>query len=578
VNSATIGVGLPVPVALPWRFSYYEDYGFLAREYLHTMKRVRSILSCIQDPVCLVRESTGEIIFSNEGRTGTIAETFGETMLSRLQRAFAGRNDGTVLRFTLQDPALPAGGAPMKVRATRIVLNGEPAFLLVCRRESSPQEDSHYRQLFDTSRVLFFVSSIDGEIREINASGARVLGYDTPEDLKGKSFVDLRADPEERTYFRERIESEGAVHDYEVVLRRRDGELVHCSESATLYRDPASGETLILGTIADITDRIRSEQTILKRTIDLADTNRKLTDAQNELAEKQKLASIGRLSAGIAHEINNPLGFVRSNIKSLRRTLTRMQQFFTDYDAAIATAGTGAVTGDAAGTDGSARTPDEIVALVSELRKGHKIDRALEDIDELFDETSAGLDRIQSIVSHLKDFSRAGANEDVGDYDLPAGVDAALALAAAEFAEYATVEREYSPVPPIECNANQINQVLLNVILNAADAIRRAEGRDGVIRIVVAPEGTDRVSCRISDNGTGMPGNVKARAFEPFFTTKNAGEGSGLGLSTAYDTVVNGHGGNMEIESTTGTDAAAAGTTVSITLPVTFRGGSSDGG
>ncbi|MEX2442710.1 MAG: PAS domain S-box protein [Alkalispirochaeta sp.] len=398
------------------------------------------------------------------------------------------------------------------------------------------RSEVRYRSLFRDSSDLVFVSSADGTLIEINDAGARMLGYSEPDELIGRAVDDFYAHPSARELFLEEITQRGFVKNHEIVLRTKSGELLFGSESATVVRESGSGsndfDRLFQGVIHDITERIRSEQESIRRSTELSKANEELRQAQNELVKREKLASIGELSAGIAHEVNNPLGFVRSNFSTLRRYVERYLPFFTAYR----------------------NLPPPKPKPLETVWRDQRIERTLSDIGDLFRETEDGIQRIVAIVTNLKDFSRAGNNEVMDDYDINRGVESTLTIARNEYKYVAEIHVEPGDVSTVACNANEINQVLLTLIVNAAQAIKSQTTERGTITVRTWEE-DNAVSCSIADNGPGIPAAIQSKVFEPFFTTKKAGEGTGLGLSIAYDIIVNRHGGALLLQSEEGRGA-----------------------
>jgi two-component system, NtrC family, sensor kinase len=400
------------------------------------------------------------------------------------------------------------------------------------------RSESRYRSLFENSADMVFVSAHDGTLLDINGAGARTLGYNVPEEIIGRDVRDFYFNPEDRGRFIEEIAGQGMVKNLEVVLKRRDGIPVFGSESATLVQDTDAPEPIYQGVIHDITERIRSEQESIQRSMELSQANEELRRAQDELVKKEKLASIGQLSAGVAHEINNPLGFVRSNLATLRRYVDRYLPFLQSWQQL-----------------------DSPPAATQEIWEANRIAVTLPEVESLFDETEDGIQRIVAIVTNLKDFSRAGSNEVMDNYDINGGVKSSLVIARNEYKYVAEIEVRPGDVPPVMCNANEVNQVILTLLVNASQALRQMGGTGGRITITT---GTDDggVFCSVADNGPGIPAAIRHKVFEPFFTTKKAGEGTGLGLSIAYDIIVNRHAGTMTLESEEG-----RGTTFTFHVP-----------
>jgi two-component system NtrC family sensor kinase len=263
-----------------------------------------------------------------------------------------------------------------------------------------------------------------------------------------------------------------------------------------------------------------------------------LEDTHMQLLQSEKLASIGQLAAGVAHEINNPIGFVNANLNTLKTWVQSLLQIVSAHELLV-----------------SSLDPAERVALVAAWKEAD-IDYVRDDILTLVDESIEGTDRVCRIVRDLRDFSRAGSDE-WSFVDLHAGIESTLNVVHNEIKYKAQVVRKYGALPQVECLAPQLNQVFMNLLVNAAQAIPER----GVITISTASD--ERiVSISISDTGMGMSAEVVNRIFDPFFTTKPVGQGTGLGLSVSHG-VIKRHGGTIDVSSQPG-----SGTTFTIKLPL----------
>ena len=288
----------------------------------------------------------------------------------------------------------------------------------------------------------------------------------------------------------------------------------------------ADGSTLGVGlAISDTTDTAarQLELTHLNKLLEEEKSAQalliaRLEDAQAQLLQSEKMAAIGQLAAGVAHEINNPIGFVCSNVNSLRRYLVDIFALLEAHERAT--------------DDHHANAHPELVVMRD------KMDYAFmrQDIDELLAESVEGLDRVTRIVKDLREFSHVDSYE-WQLADLHKGLDSTLNVIWNEIKFKAQVNKCYGDIEPIECMGSQINQVFLNLLINASHAV----GADGEITISSGRE--DRgVFVEIADNGHGIPLDIQNRIFEPFFTTKPVGMGSGLGLSLSYSIIVKHHG------------------------------------
>ncbi|WP_421375771.1 histidine kinase [Paraburkholderia sp. DD10] len=255
-----------------------------------------------------------------------------------------------------------------------------------------------------------------------------------------------------------------------------------------------------------------------------------LADAHVKLLQSEKLASIGQLAAGVAHEINNPIGFVDSNLGTLKKWVRSLLDVMALQDSLLT------------GLDPESR------ARLDKARKDADLEYLIEDISVLIDESIEGTSRVRRIVQDLRDFSRAGS-EDWCVVDLHAGLEATLNVVRNEMKYKAEVVKDYGDLPSIECMPSQINQVLMNLLVNATQAISER----GTIMIRTRRDG-DGVSIAIADTGIGMSAEVQAKIFDPFFTTKPVGQGTGLGLSVSYG-IVEKHGGRIAVESKPGEGA-----------------------
>lgn len=266
----------------------------------------------------------------------------------------------------------------------------------------------------------------------------------------------------------------------------------------------------------------------------------RLTAAQEKLLESEKLASIGQLAAGVAHEINNPIGYVHSNLGSLQEYLSNLFALVDVYERAL-------------------RAPDPLAmrAEVDAARERLDIDFISRDLPQLMTESREGVERVTRIVRDLKDFSRTDHETAWKLTDLHASLDSTLNIVWNELRYKAKLEKRYGTLPMVECLHSELNQVFMNLLLNAGQAIEE----QGTI-FVSTGQGEGTVWIEIADTGNGIPPDMLQHIFDPFFTTKPVGTGTGLGLSISYGIVAK-HNGRIEVESEPG-----EGTRFRVTLPV----------
>lgn len=267
-----------------------------------------------------------------------------------------------------------------------------------------------------------------------------------------------------------------------------------------------------------------------------------LEQANSQLLQSEKLASIGQLAAGVAHEINNPIGYVFSNLKTLTDYVGDLVRIIDAID--------------------DATHLDDLRTLKQRLEYGY----IREDVQALLGESEEGLERVKSIIGALKDFSHI-EEEDFVETNLHRRLDTTLNLVNNELKYKAEVVKAYGDLPPVECLPSQINQVILNLLTNAAQAI---DGR-GQITLRTGREG-ERVWFEIEDSGRGIRPEHRERLFEPFFTTKPIGEGTGLGLALSFS-IVRKHGGQIEVSS-----EVDQGSRFRVWLPICHANGSTPEG
>ncbi|ADE11539.1 histidine kinase [Sideroxydans lithotrophicus ES-1] len=295
------------------------------------------------------------------------------------------------------------------------------------------------------------------------------------------------------------------------------------------------------------------EERVKQRTASLEQANRKLMasneelkqlnerfeSTQNQLLQSEKMASIGQLAAGVAHEINNPVGFVNSNMGTLGKYITSMFRVIDAYAAAES------------GNDGSA------LEAVARVKQEVDFPYLVEDIPNLLQESQDGLARVKRIVQDLKDFSHVDESN-WQHANIEHGIDSTLNVVNNELKYKAEVVKEYAGLPDVECMPSQLNQVFMNLLVNAAHAI----DKQGTITVRTGIKGDDEIWVEVQDTGKGIAPEHINRIFDPFFTTKPVGQGTGLGLSLSYG-IVQKHHGRIEVKSEVG-----KGSTFRVCLPV----------
>ncbi len=370
------------------------------------------------------------------------------------------------------------------------------------RTEELRRSDQKYRNLVGQSRdgiLLWEPHTL--QILEINARGAELLGM-RPRDLVSRPFHGFFAPSQRASALRtlRGVSRTGSAILDDVELVQEGGTLFHAEVEASIVRFPDGNA--ILGIVRDL-----SPSKSLERQAALV---------SQQMIEAEKMASIGLLASGVAHEINNPMGYVTSNVNRL-----------TEYARRL-----GDLLRKSAALEGEDRT--EINELLGEL-------------EEIACETHEGIERVSEIVEALREFAHGGTGGPGREWvDLNRVIRNCLTLCHNRLKDRAAVELELETLPQVRCHPTQIAQVLMNLLRNAADAVQPG----GHIRVFSYDSG-DRVQIAVEDDGPGIEREHLARIFEPFFTTKPVGAGSGLGLSVSRE-IARRHGGELSVDSLAG--------------------------
>ncbi|MDX9964720.1 ATP-binding protein [Desulfobacter postgatei] len=390
--------------------------------------------------------------------------------------------------------------------------------------------EKNFQALTDNLPIGILLTSVEGKIINVNPEGLQMLGYNSVEDLFHIPIQALYYNKKDREIFLKNLET-GRVRDLEMRFKKSDGSLIWCSMSSVSQEKNLGGRYFITS-LLDITQRKKMEK--------------EKADLLIQLTQTDKLASIGQLAAGIAHEINNPVGYVTSNLNSLEEYLSDIGKLIELDQALIKRLK-------------EITLPEALAKLtesIHEYAREIDLDFLREDMDELIKDCIDGLDRIKKIVIDLKDFAHPG-KKDIEPVDVNACIETTLSVAANELKYKTTVYKDLNVVPLINGIPQQLNQVFLNILVNAVQAIETK----GEIRIKTWQENND-LFLTISDTGCGIDPENISKIFDPFFTTKEVGKGTGLGMNIAYN-IIQQHGGSIVVESEKG-----KGTTFTIILPV----------
>jgi PAS domain S-box-containing protein len=415
----------------------------------------------------------------------------------------------------------------------------------IVRRRRAEAELRDALQVVEASPVVWFRWRAEpGWPIDYVSQNVSRWGWSAADLLAGQPAFEQLVHPEDLSRVAAEVNRKTAAGENEYAqryrLRRADGTWFWVEDSTRVIRDISGVAIAYEGVVTDINADVRREQSLADSLEAQRALNRKLEVAQNQLLQSEKMASIGQLAAGVAHEINNPIGFVNSNLGTLNSYLG---DIFTVLDVCLAAA------------EASPHPADFEPILAAKAER--ELDYLRTDAIQLLAESREGLERVRKIVQDLRDFSRVGETQWQWA-DIHHGLDSTLNIVWNELKYTCEVIRHYGKLPQINCVPSQLNQVFMNLLVNAAQSI---EGH-GQIVITTECVGEDAVRVSIADTGRGIPAQHLKRIFEPFFTTKPVGKGTGLGLSLAWS-IVERHGGRIEVSSEIG-----KGTTFSVTLPI----------
>ncbi len=401
--------------------------------------------------------------------------------------------------------------------------------------------EARYRVLAEnTSDIIWSMDPHCWRYTYVSPSCSRLLGY-LPEELLQEQ-IDTFMTPSSRQEVQRLVGDKlaeiafGTCSDLtlaaEVEVCCKGGGTIWMEVNATVLTEPDGRVTGLVGVSRDITARRQAEAA--------------LRELQSQLLQQEKLASIGQLAAGIAHEINNPMGFVNSNLCTLVKYIEKFDHYLKAQDELLQQCAT-----------------DEGRQETAALRKSLKLDYVQRDIHALLDESLEGAQRVMKIVQDLKTFSH-GDTGLMEPADINACLDSTINIIWNQIKYVADLVRDYGELPRVVCNQQQLGQVFLNLLVNASHAIKAKGEQQGVVTVSTWAD-HQSVCISVADSGCGMPEDLQRRIFEPFFTTKEVGKGTGLGLSISQE-IIKKHGGELSVKSKPG-----SGTTFTVRLPLVSK-------
>lgn len=408
------------------------------------------------------------------------------------------------------------------------------------------------------------IVGLDKRVRKINKAALTMLGLNDEKEIIGKICHKRVCPAEENKCPIIDLGEDGNISEKELVTS--DGKRIPILKSVLPIT--LEGEEVLLESFIGIVEQKKAEEAIvkardeletrveerikelagmnealIKSTKELESANRALQDSQVQLVQSEKMASLGQLAAGIAHEINNPIGFILSNLNTLNEYVKVFKKLLAEYEKFI-------------DKTKNLKQHKDFVSAIMDVREENSLDYIIKDVDNLFKETKIGADRVKDIVEGLRTFAHTDETTMV-QTDINRCLENTLKIVWNEIKYKCDIEKKFEKLPLVSCHPGQINQVFLNLLVNAAQAIRG----EGTITIETSLAGS-HVLIKISDTGGGISAENLLRVFDPFFTTKEVGKGTGLGLSISHG-IIQKHGGTIEVKSKVG-----EGSVFTIKLPV----------
>ncbi|AJQ96663.1 signal transduction histidine kinase regulating C4-dicarboxylate transport system [Gynuella sunshinyii YC6258] len=434
----------------------------------------------------------------------------------------------------------------LEVHGRAMEFRGKPAVIgvaldITARKLAETAADAKLSALFEHSPLGIALVDMDGHHLEYNRAYQQLLNS-SEDTLKTTDMWSCIAEEyaSEKAAMRKALETEGRYSAIELNMYRENGQTVPVQAFGVRIVG-ADNRHYVWSIVDDITRRKTLELETKEQLKALESLYRRLQDTHAQLLQAEKMSAVGMLAAGVAHEINNPVGYVKSNIKTLTSYVSDLLQLISTHKEML---------NSCADDDSPAREKIRAVEVSIDFDFIH------EDAPKLLQESLEGIERVRHIVSDLRDFSKVGSAE-WQLADLNKCINSTLNVLDNNLKQKVDIDRQFGQLPKIHCNPSQLNQVFMNLLINAAQAIPER----GRITIRTGHKG-DSVWVEIEDTGVGIAEENLSRIFEPFFTTRSVGDGTGLGLSVSYGIIRN-HQGDIQVSSIVG-----SGSTFHISLPI----------
>jgi len=430
--------------------------------------------------------------------------------------------------------------------------NGSKALFGICKDLSAEQEaKQRFELLFRHNPALMALSSVETRnFVDVNNIFLKTLGF-TRDEVIGKTAEQLGLFEESGKIIvaEQQLLTVRRVADLEMKVRCKNGEFIDGMFSGEMINN--QGTKHFLTVMINITALKNAERQLLRVNENLEqrvlERTKTIQEMQGRMVIQEKMAAVGQLAAGVAHEINNPINFVATNFAVLKDYITDMIEMIDSYRIYIKTqCGSGTLN-----------------ESLYEQEAGVRLDYIITDIPALFEESQRGFDRIERIIKSMRRFSHVDQTGEFVNSNVNVGIEDTLIITKSSYKYISEICKDFGTIPEISCQPELLKQVFLNLIVNSTHAIKsQKKEKKGLITITTRHK-DDQIVCEFIDDGPGIPQEILSRIFEPFFTTKQPGEGTGLGLSICYDIIVKTHKGEFSVNC-----PAEGGTVFSIKLPI----------